>query len=89
MHKSEGGQNETSASKAGRIHSRQQGQSGDSDRLVMTSLTLDRPCLVGSWPDLPFFTGAPDSCTGAKANPVLGTSLSTPPASFPLVHANL
>lgn len=43
MHESEGGQNETSATNVGRMHSRQQGQSGDSDRLVMTSLILDWP----------------------------------------------
>lgn len=50
------------------MHSRQQGRSGGCDLLVMTSLTLGWSCLVGSWPDSPFFIGAPDSCTGAKAN---------------------
>lgn len=32
------------------------------------SLILGWPSLVGSWPDSPFFIGAPDSCTGAKVN---------------------
>lgn len=70
MHESEGGQNETSASKAGRMHGRQQGRSGGSDLLVM--ITLGWPSLLGSWPDLPFFIGAPDSCTGAKVNLLSG-----------------
>lgn len=81
---------ETSASKAGRMHGRQRGQSGGSDLLVMISLTLGWLSLVGSWPDSPFFIGAPDSCTGAKVNLLPGDIPKHPPlASFPLFHVNL
>lgn len=81
MHEPEGGQNETSASKAGRMHGRQQGQSGDSDLFVM--ITPGWASLVGSWPGLPFFIRAPDNCTGAKVNLLPGDIPRNPSCLIP------